>query len=99
MSSNPSKVNSPSPKLTLPLHCQCACAACGFIAHMVQLGQNQRMLASLVVPNQEAFNELDFIKYAFCLSCTTCAYILYSILSGAGQHITQAISDLARHGP
>lgn len=39
-----------------------ACAASSFISHMVLLGQDLRMLGALVVPNQEAFDELESIK-------------------------------------
>ncbi len=39
-----------------------ACVASSFISHMVLLGQDQRMLGALVVPNQDAFDELESIK-------------------------------------
>ena len=47
-----------------------ACTASSYIQHMVLLGQDQRMLGALVVPNKEAFDELESVRGMVILTTT-----------------------------
>jgi len=47
-----------------------ACTASSYIQHMVLLGQDQRMLGALVVPNREAFDELESVRGMVILTTT-----------------------------
>ena len=61
-----------------------ACTASSYIQHMVLLGQDQRMLGALVVPNKEAFDELESVRGMVLL--TTTPFIQNHALAGQSQN-------------